>query len=262
MFLNLSNLNQLMNISSKLEKIKQIDNLPQHIAIIMDGNRRFAKAKGLASYLGHELAIKNMMNILFPRLFKDLEIPIKEFSFFTLSYDNYYKRSEEEVTKLMNYIKTFLLDASTSKLIKENGIKMNIVGDIHLLPEEIQNVLRQVEENTKTHEKYIFNFLIMYDGQKEVINATKEIAEAVKAGKISSDEIDENLFKEYCVTRDIPAPDLIIRTSNEIRLSGFFLFDSYYSEFIFLEKNWPEFQPEDLLDCILEYNERDRRKGK
>lgn len=230
------------------------EKMPNHIAIIMDGNRRWAKAKGKNAAFGHKEGAKNLEKIV--RYAN--KIGLKYITVYAFSTENW-KRTEEEVTGLMTLFKMYLDDYA--KRADTENIKVNILGDISAFNNDLQKSMRKCMERTKDNTGTVFSIAINYGGRAEIIRAMKNIAEDVKKGKINAEEIDEKLISSYLYTKDIPDPDLIIRTSNELRLSGFLIWQASYSEFYFTNVNWPDFDEKQLDKAIEEYQRRNRRFG-
>ena len=229
-------------------------NLPKHVAIIMDGNRRWAKNKNLPIKLGHKEGAKTLEKTV--RYAQ--KIGIKYITVYAFSTENW-KRSEEEVGTLMLLLKTYLEDYS--KRADTENIKINVIGDITVLNEGLQNSINNAIERTKENTGIVFNIALNYGGRAEILRAVKNISKKVKENEIEIDKIDEKLFEDYLYTANMPDPDLLIRTSGEIRTSGFLPWQSVYTEFVFLEKNWPDFTEEDLDKCVEIYNKRNRKFG-
>ena len=229
-------------------------NLPKNVAIIMDGNRRWAKNKNLPIKLGHKEGAKTLEKTV--RYAQ--KIGIKYITVYAFSTENW-KRSEEEITTLMLLLKTYLEDYS--KRADTENIKINVIGDITVLNEGLQNSINNAIERTKENTGIVFNIALNYGGRAEILRAVKNISKKVKENEIEIDKIDEKLFEDYLYTANMPDPDLLIRTSGEIRTSGFLPWQSVYTEFVFLEKNWPDFTEEDLDKCVEIYNKRNRKFG-
>lgn len=248
---------------SLLREIKEISNPPKHIAFIMDGNRRFAQNKGMAKIEGHKIAANNMFGSLLVKIVKELNIPTKELSFFAMSYDNFFKRPKEEVQALFDLIEKFFSEMENSSLLEQNLVKIQVIGDYEkYFDKKYIEIINSIKEKTKNNGPFTFNFFIMYDGQKEIVNAVQKISEKIKNNELKIEDINENIIRENSVSNEVSVPDLIVRTGGEQRLSGFCLFDSYYSEFLFLDKFWPEMDAKDIVFCMKEYSKRDRRLGK
>jgi len=241
-----------------LENEVKSGNLPNHIALILDGNRRWAKMRNLPSWLGHEKGAKKVEEVLDWML----DLGIKTVTLYVLSTENL-KRDKRELEKLFHIISKYLDKALNNEKILKYGVKVKAIGNLSLLPIEIQNKIRALEAKTASNNERFLNIAIAYGGRLEIINATKKIAQDVLEGKIKIDEIDEKLFEKYLFTSHLPnpSPDLVIRTSGEERLSNFLLWQSAYSELIFLDIYWPDFRRIDLLRAIRTYQKRHRRFG-
>lgn len=231
------------------------ETMPKHIGIIMDGNRRWAKKRGKPAIFGHKQGAKTLENIV--RYAN--KIGLKYLTVFAFSTENW-KRSEEEVKGLMTLLQAYL-DDYTKRADSEN-VKVTVIGDIKALSEGMQKSIEKCMERTKNNTGVNFNIAINYGGKDEIVKATKKIAQEIKENKISIEEIDEQTITDHLYTTGQPEPDLIIRTSGELRLSGFLIWQSAYSELLFIEKNWPDFDEKDLDNAIVEYEKRKRNYGK
>lgn len=237
--------------------IEQIDKnkMPKHIAIIMDGNRTWAKNRNLDPKLGHKHGADTLENIV--RYANN--IGLKYLTVYAFSTENW-NRTKEEVGALMillqNYLTDFLNRADTE------NIQIRVLGDILELSKGIQNSINKAIEKTKNNTGIIFNIAFNYGGRMEITNAVKNIAKLVKEGKLNIEDITEDTISNNLYTAGIPDPDLVIRTSGQIRTSNFLPWQSTYSEYVFLEKNWPDFTKEDLLQSIYEYQNRLIKRGK
>ena len=230
------------------------ENMPKHIAIIMDGNRRWARAQGKPASFGHKAGAKTLEKIV--RYAN--KIGLEYITVYAFSTENW-KRTEEEVSALMMLLQSYLDDYS--KRADTENIKINVLGDITRLSESMQKSINKCMERTKENTGIIFNIALNYGGRAEIVNAVKKIAEQVKEGKIQCEEIDENTISENLYTKGQPDPDLLIRTSGELRTSNFLPWQIVYSEFVFVEKHWPDFSEEDLIRAIEEYQKRNRKFG-
>lgn len=230
------------------------ENLPQHIAIIMDGNRRWAKNKNLPVNFGHKEGAKTLEKIVRYANKRG----IKYITVYAFSTENW-KRSEEEVSVLMNLIQNYL-DEYSKRADSEN-IKVNIIGNKDGLSEKMQQGIEKCMERTKNNTGITFNIALNYGGRDEIVNAVKNIAQKIKDNELKIEEITENLISENLYTKNQPDPDLLIRTSGEIRLSNFLPYQLVYSEFVFIEKNWPDFNENDLENAIQIYQKRNRKFG-
>ena len=229
-------------------------NIPNHIAIIMDGNRRSARERKIDYRLGHKEGAKTLEKIV--RYSK--KVGIKYITVYAFSTENW-KRSEEEVGALMLLLKTYLDDYS--KRADSENIKVKVLGDISALSEGLQKSIKKCEERTKDNDGILFCIGINYGGRDEIVHAVKNIAEDVKNNKLDVDDISEKLIDDYLYTAGIPDPDLVIRTSGELRTSNFLPWQIVYSEFLFLDKYWPDFSEEDIDLAIEEYQRRNRKFG-
>lgn len=229
--------------------------IPNHIAIILDGNGRWAKKKGLPRTVGHTNGAKALQRTI--EACK--KFGVKTLTVYAFSTENW-SRPKEEVDFLMNLFLNYL--TKQSKKLIENKIRFVVLGDKSRFSPEIQNAMKKLESDTKDFTEFTFNVALNYGGHAEIVKATKEIAQDVKDGKISIDDIDEKIFESHLYTHDQLPPDLIIRTSGEQRLSGFLLWQCSYSEFYFPQVHFPDFNEEQLKIAIQEYSKRDRRYGK
>lgn len=231
------------------------ENVPKHIGIIMDGNRRFSKRLMMKPWKGHEWGAEKVKKILdWCR-----EYEIKELTLYTFSYQNF-NRPKEEFDHLMNIFKDNFDKLSDDKRLYENEIRINVIGRIWEFPEDVQKRLHNIMEKTKHHNKYIINFAMAYGGQEEIIDASKRIAEKVKNGELDINEINKETFSSNLYMAN--EPDIIIRTGGEKRTSNFLAYQSAYSEWFYVEKMWPEFEKEDFVKIIEDYSSRKRRFGK
>ena len=228
--------------------------MPKHIAIIMDGNRRWAKEKGKPASYGHKEGAKTLEKIV--RYAK--KIGLKYITVYAFSTENW-KRAEEEVKALMTLLQNYL-DEYSKKADTENT-RIKILGDISALQEGIQKSILNCMERTKNNTGITFNIALNYGGRDEIVKAVKQIAEQIKDNKIQVEEITEDLVKNNLYTKGDPDPDLLIRTSGEQRLSNFLPWQLAYTEFLFVDKNWPDFEEKDLDEAIIEYQKRTRKFG-
>ena len=228
--------------------------VPRHLAIIIDGSRRFAKRLMLKPYKGHEWGAKKV-----EKLFEWCkEFGIKELTLYCFSIENF-NRPKEEFDYLMNlFKKEFARMKDDDPKIKETRI--NFIGRINMFPKDVQDIMKELMDKTKNSKPYVINFAMAYGGRAEVIDATRKIAEAVKEGKLNIEDINEQVFEKNLYNAS--EPDLIIRTSGEKRTSGFLIYQGAYAELFFIDKMWPEFEKEDFVKAIEEYNKRERRFGK
>ena len=230
------------------------ENLPKHIAIIMDGNRRWARAKGKPSAFGHKEGAKTLENIV--RYAN--KIGIEHITVYAFSTENW-KRAEDEVNALMLLFQSYI-ENYTKRADSEN-IKVQFLGDTSAFSPKLQKGIQECIERTKNNTGIVFNMALNYGGRTEIIKAVKEISEDVKNGKINIEDINEELISNHLYTKGQPDPDLLIRTSGEIRLSNFLPWQLVYSEFLFVDKYWPDFSEEDLDNAIIVYQKRTRKFG-
>ena len=237
----------------KVDEIINVNNLPEHIAIIMDGNRRWAKKNNLNTAQGHKEGAENLKRI---SKFAN-KIGIKYLTVYAFSTENW-KRSEEEVGAIMKLLKFYILDFFKSY---DENIKVNVIGRIGDLPKDLQKEIRSVEEKTKNNTGLVLNIAFNYGGRDEIVTAVKTITQKVLDGKLKIDDITENEISNSLYTAGQPDPDLLIRTSGEERISNFLPWQISYSEFVFTDKYWPEYSNSDLLESIQIYQKRTRRFG-
>lgn len=231
---------------------------PHHIGLIVDGNRRFARAKGLSSTNeGHNAGSEKLEDFLdWCR-----KLDIKIVTLYGFSTENF-RRSSEEVDHLMQLFLRKLRDFQVDPVIKEQRVRIKVIGRREELSEEMNREIDKVESLTREHERFILNLAISYGGRAEIIDAVKKIAFEIQEGNLTGDAINEELFGKYLYTEGMPDPDLIIRTSGEERLSGFLLWQSAYSELYFTEVYWPAFRMIDFWRAIRVYQQRERRFGR
>ena len=228
--------------------------MPRHIAIIMDGNRRWAKAQGKPASFGHKAGAKTLEKIV--RYAN--KIGLEYITVYAFSTENW-KRTEEEVKALMTLLQSYLDDYS--KRADTENIRVKILGDISALAPGMQKSIYNCMERTKDNTGVTFNIALNYGGRDELLKAVKNIAQEVKEGKIDIQDISEEMVSNNLYTKSQPDPDLLIRTSGELRLSNFLPWQLVYSEFLFIDKNWPDFTEEDLDNAIVEYEKRTRKFG-
>ena len=230
-----------------------IDNLPNHIAIIMDGNRRWAKKNNLPSAHGHKEGAENLK-----KLAKYAnKLGIKYMTVYAFSTENW-KRTKEEVGAIMKLLKFYIVDFFKSD---DNNIKIRVIGRLADLPKDLYEEIKKIEEKTKNNTGMTLNIAFNYGGRDEIVNAMKNIAEKVKNNEININDINEDMISDNLYTAGQPDPDLLIRTSGEERISNFLPWQISYSEFIFTDKYWPEYSEQDLLESIQKYQKRTRRFG-
>jgi len=233
------------------------DSLPNHIAIIMDGNRRFALDLGLDPMDGHEYGRDKLEELME----WCLELKIKNLTVYAFSTENI-KRKTDEVAKLMELFRKNFLSLADDERVHKHKIRVRIIGQKELLPVDVQKAIETAEERTRDYDNYFFNLAVAYGGREEIIQAVKNIAADAIDKKVQLDEINEELVSEYLYTKEIPDPDLILRTSGEERVSNFLLWQIAYSELYFADVYWPGLQKIDFLKAIRSYQMRKRRYGK
>lgn len=228
--------------------------LPKHIAIIMDGNGRWAKKRYLPKIAGHRAGAKRVEEIIEAAG----EIGIQILTLYTFSTENW-KRPKKEVDALMNLL-GYYLDKKAEK-ITQKGVRIRAIGRIRSLPHSIQLKLRNIEDKTLKNKGILVNLALNYGGRSEIIDATKKIIEEVKENRINPEDINEENFSDYLYTTSLPDPELLIRTSGEMRLSNFLLWQLSYTEIYVTKKLWPDFGKKDLENAIIDYQKREKRYG-
>jgi len=239
---------------SLLEKINK-DYLPKHLAIIMDGNGRWAKQKGLLRAFGHEKGTKSVRTTVETCA----KLGIENLTLYAFSTENW-NRPKLEVDTLMKLLVNSLKKELTT--LEKNNIRLNCIGNIDLLPAKAKEALLTVIENTKNNTRMTLTLALSYGSREELLNAVKIISEKVKNNIISVDTLDESIINEHLYTHNLPDVDLMIRTSGEHRISNFLLWQIAYAEFYFTDVLWPDFKEEDLYEAIISYQKRERRFGK
>jgi undecaprenyl diphosphate synthase len=228
--------------------------LPEHIAIIMDGNGRWAKAQGKHRIFGHKNGVKAVREVSEGCA----EIGIKYLTLYAFSTENW-NRPKTEVSALMELL--FLTVGREIKTLQKNNIRLNVIGNFHSLPESNRKALMEVMEATKQNTRMVLTLALSYGSREELTEATRQIAMDLKEGKITTDEITQQSISNYLYTKDMPDPELMIRTSGEHRISNFLLWQLAYAELYFTEKFWPEFEKNDLFKAVYEFQNRERRFG-
>ncbi len=237
------------------ELLKKSGEIPKHIAIIMDGNGRWAKKRGLPRVAGHKRGVDTVKEIVEACA----EIGVKFLTLYTFSTENW-KRPKDEVSTLMRLLLNSLRDRVNE--LNDNDIRLTTIGNIDALPAAVRKQLEFDIERTKNNKKMVLNLALSYSGRWELLEAIKQITDSAVQGKIKSEDIDEKIVSSFLTTKDIPDPDLVIRTSGEFRVSNFLLWQIAYSEFIITETLWPDFSKFDLYDAIKIFQKRERRFGK
>lgn len=248
----------MQKLRKEVEKIKkrilENKNLPQHIAIIMDGNGRWAKKRGLPRIAGHKAGVKTVKRIVKAAG----ELNIKFLTLFTFSTENW-RRPKKEVSAIMG-----LLYKTTKKEIDElyqNNVRLITTGRIDGFSPRRKEILEKAMEKTKNNTGLTLNLALNYSGRVEILDAVKKIIKDLKRGKIDEEKIDSKLFSSYLYTKDLPDPDLLIRTSGELRLSNFLLWQTSYTELYITDVLWPDFSVSDFHQAISDYQKRERRFG-
>lgn len=240
-------------MEQNIEDIINMQALPEHVAIIMDGNRRWAKKNNLSTPQGQKEGAENLKRIA---KFAN-KIGIKHLTVYAFSTENW-KRSQEEVGAIMKLLKFYLLDFFNWS---DENIKINVLGRIAELPKDLKDQIHKIEEKTKNNTGLVLNICFNYGGRDEIVTATKNIAQKVLDGELKIEDINEKLFSNYLYTANQPDPDLLIRTSGEERISNFLPWQISYSEFVFTDKFWPEYNEQEFLNSIQIYQKRTRRFG-
>lgn len=237
-----------------MKETLDLNNLPKHIAIIMDGNGRWAKNKFLPRSAGHIAGVEKVRVVVE----ECIELKIPYLTIYAFSKENW-KRPKQEVEMLMKLLIKYLKKETAS--LDKNGVKINIIGDIEELPEEVKDEVRNSIEKTKDNDVLTLNIALNYGSRQEIVRAVKNVYKDIEDGKLKIEEVDENLFSNYLYTKGQPDPDLIIRTSGEERVSNFMLYQIAYSEFDFITVLWPNFNKKELHKSIIKYQNRNRRYG-
>ncbi len=231
--------------------------VPQHIAIIMDGNRRFAEKIGLSRAEGHEKGKDKVNDVLDWAM----EAGVTIVTVFALSSENF-TRSDDEVDELMDLFVLGFTEAGDDERVHKNHIKVRALGNLSKLPERVRKAIDYAEERTAEYSNYFYNVAVAYGGRQEIIQAIRKIAQGVHDGEFGIESIDEELVHSYLYTADLPDPDLILRTSGEERISNFLIWQLAYSELYFSDVYWPEFRKIDFLRAIRSYQKRKRKFGR
>lgn len=233
------------------------ENMPKHVAIIMDGNRRFSMVQGnIDTIEGHKKGVGTLERVL------DwcVDLGIEIVTVYAFSTENF-NRPAEEVEGLMQLFKKNFEEITSNQKIHKNKVQVRAVGKLELLPEDVREAIKKAEESTASYNLRRLNIAIGYDGRMEIVDAIKKIVNEVEAGKLDVDEIDENIVNRNLYTAGMEDPNLIIRTSGEERLSGFLLWQSSYSELYFSNSLWPALRKVDFLRALRSYQQRERRFG-
>ncbi len=245
----------MLNLRKKTSILDPDLKVPRHIAIIMDGNARWAKKRGLPLQVGHKTGSQNLQKIA-----QDcIDLGVKILSVYAFSSENW-NRPKGEVSYLLSLLEDYL--DNQMKNFLEKKIRLVILGDLERLDEKLKKKILNLQETTKDNQALILNVAFSYGSRNEIIDATKKIALAVSNKEINLTEIDENLFAKNLYQPNLPDPDLLIRTAGDLRVSNFFLWQIAYTEFYFSEVFWPDFCKKNLINAIISFNKRERRYGK
>ncbi len=238
------------------EKVRK-GSIPRHVAIIMDGNRRWAKKLEKPPWYGHLFGSNKLEEIMeWCR-----ELGIRTLTAYAFSTENF-KRPPEEVNALMNLFERKFRELVNDERIHRYGVRVNVIGRKDLLPENVRKAAEEAEKATRKYNNYTLNLALAYGGRSEITDAVREIVQDALEGKVRPDEIDEDLIKHYLYHPDMPDPDIVIRTGGEVRISNFLLYQIAYSELFFVDVYFPEFRKIDFLRIIREYQKRQRRFGR
>ncbi len=230
-------------------------NIPNHLAIILDGNGRWAKNRGFSRTEGHKEGVKNL-----EMLIKECkELSIKYLTLYIFSTENW-KRPVFEVNNLMLLLNKYLTDKA--EVLFDEGVRLNVIGEITGLPSKTFRLIQDVVQKTRNNSRLVLSLAVNYGSRNEIINAIKKISEDVLNGILNLNDINENLFSNYLYTNGLPDPDLLIRTSGEYRLSNFLLWQCAYTEFWYTDILWPDFRKENLYEAIESFSKRKRRFGR
>jgi undecaprenyl diphosphate synthase len=235
--------------------LKGIGNIPRHIAVIMDGNGRWAKAKGRMRIFGHQAGVESVRDITEACA----QLGVEYLTLYTFSTENW-SRPGDEVSALMQILVQSL--RKETRRLNENDVRLQAIGQIERFPEVCQNELREAIALTKDNKRLQLNLALSYSGRWDITQAVRKIAERARTGEIEPADIDDAMISSELVTAGIPDPDLIIRTSGEMRISNFLLWQLAYSELYITEAFWPDFRRDELYKAIQSYQKRERRFGK
>lgn len=239
---------------SDQESSQSTGKLPEHVAIMMDGNGRWATARGLPRSSGHEHGVEALRNVIQA----SVDTGIRYLTVFSFSTENW-NRPKGEVDALLKLLRTYV--KQDLKQLREKGVRIRVIGKRIDLPKDIFKLVEKVEQDTINNDSLFLNIAFNYGGRDEIIRAISKIIEAVRRGELTSEGVSEENFAHYLDTRDIPNPDLVIRTSGEVRVSNFQLWQTAYSEFVFLDVLWPDFNVSHLNEALKIYANRNRRYG-
>jgi undecaprenyl diphosphate synthase len=249
--------NRVIVQTKKMDLLQNIDkdNLPRHLAIIMDGNGRWAKQQGLLRAFGHESGTKSVKIIIET----SAKLGIENLTLYAFSTENWNRPKLEVETLMKILIKSLKKELTT---LQNNNIKLNTIGNLEQMPQSAQKELLDVIEKTKNNTKMTLTLALSYGAREEIVNAIKNISDKVKNNIISIDSIDDSIINEHLYTRNLSDVDLLIRTSGEHRISNFLLWQIAYAELYFTDVLWPDFKEQNLYEAIISYQKRERRFGK
>jgi len=236
------------------DNLKATCEMPRHIAVIMDGNGRWARLKDKTRIEGHAAGVDSVRDVVEACT----QLGISYLTLFTFSTENW-KRPEKEVSALMQLLIRVL--RKETRELHDNNIRLNVIGNMNLLPDNVRHVLRETMELTKNNSRMVLSIALSYSGKWDILQACRSISFDVKNGKLDPAVIDEQLFESYLSTRSLPDPELLIRTSGEFRISNFMLWQSAYTEIYFTNTYWPDFRRVQLYDAIRDFQSRERRFG-
>ena len=229
--------------------------IPKHIAIIMDGNGRWAEKRGMPKIMGHKQGVESIKKAVQACI----KFGVKYLTLYAFSTENWL-RPRKEVEGLFKLLENFL--DSQFQIFHKNNVRLRIIGDREKIAPFLRKKIEQAEKDTESYNSLVLNIALSYGARQEIVSAVKNISEDVKKGSVETSDVDEKLFSEYLYTKDCPDPDLLIRTSGEMRISNFLLWQISYAEFYVTTKLWPDFGEKDLKIAIEEYDNRERRYGK
>ena len=244
----------MSKIEEKKAQVKK-GSLPRHVAIIMDGNGRWAQRQRLRRIKGHQKGLEAVKAVV--EICEELGIGV--LSLFAFSKENW-QRPKEEVEQLMSLLQSYLV-RERDQLIRRN-IRLNPIGDLEDLPPSVHDLLMETAQMTRSNDGLILNIALSYGGRWEIVQGMKKVIQEVREGRLREEEITPETFSRYLCTAHLPDPDLLIRTSGERRISNFFLWQLAYTELYFTKTLWPDFSKEDFLDALLDYQSRERRFGR
>lgn len=239
----------------ELKDTIDLDNLPRHIAIIMDGNGRWAKQKGKARVFGHKNGVQSVREVTEA----GAELGIEYMTLYAFSTENW-NRPKFEVTALMTLLVSTIRKEITT--LNKNSIRLQTIGDVNMLPKAAQKELKEAKESTKNNTRMTLILALSYSAKWEIVEAVKQIAQQTKDGQLAVEDINEDIIKSALATKDVPDPELMIRTSGETRISNFLLWQLAYAELFFTPVLWPDFRKQHFYQAILNFQNRERRFGK